>query len=149
MYLPVEEWLASACSSRNINGSHRGKARRLSPLTLVWNDAERPRWTDTRGHRRRTPHVPRSLGLQPRLLRVSGLSRVLVVRHLQARNIQVSGYTHLPTHSPRPLKRSLWPAAYAAESGDVSRGIPSREMITDAQYAPLEKKRNHRVSRTS
>lgn len=115
--------------------------RSLSPLTLVWNDAEHPRWRDTRGHRRRTPHVPRFPGLQPRLLRTFGLSIVSVIRQWQAENVQVSGYLHLPTHSPRPLKRSLWPAAYAGESGDVSRGIPSSEMITDAQYAPLPNKK--------
>lgn len=48
-----------------------------------------------------------------------------------------SGDSHLRTQSARPLKRSVWPAAYAGESGDRLRGSRRREMMTAAQYAPL------------
>jgi hypothetical protein len=46
--------------------------------------------------------------------------------------------SHRRIQSAMPLKRLLWPALYAGESEGSSRGSLRMEMITVAQYAPLE-----------
>ena len=49
-----------------------------------------------------------------------------------------TGDSHRCIHSARPLNRLVCPAAHAGESAARSRGSWSSEIMTAAQYAPLQ-----------
>lgn len=99
---------------------------------------ESPESRGIQEHRRRMRRGLRLLALRTRPLRMSDLSVACVLETSSQLTEWVLGdYLQRRIQSPRPLNRPVWPAAYAGESGDSSSGRLSREMMTDAQYAPL------------
>lgn len=121
--------MRGASTSRDSSGT---EASRIERHTWGLSDAGGPGSRGILERRRRTPRGPRRPALPTRLPRTFGLD----MGDRQAgddRGGSGARDLHSRTHSPRPPKSPVWPAAHAGESGDRLSGMLSSEMMTAAQ----------------